>query len=94
MVLFQVRCWEVTHQGQTIPKAQQTHTGPVLDCDWSDVSLYLVDKCNSILIHSSFGFSIFDFFTSSSLRIFFIFPVIYKIGKLISKTKTNLYTIG
>lgn len=31
-----VRCWEVTHQGQTIPKAQQTHTGPVLDCDWSD----------------------------------------------------------
>lgn len=46
MVLFQVRCWEVTHQGQTIPKAQQTHTGPVLDCDWSDVSLYLVDKCN------------------------------------------------
>ncbi|CAG2255983.1 GLE2 [Mytilus edulis] len=31
-----VRCWEVTQQGQTIPKAQQTHTGPVLDCDWSE----------------------------------------------------------
>ncbi|CAI9736744.1 mRNA export factor-like [Octopus vulgaris] len=31
-----VRCWEVQPNGQTIPKAQQTHTGAVLDADWSD----------------------------------------------------------
>ncbi|ELU18740.1 hypothetical protein CAPTEDRAFT_20827 [Capitella teleta] len=31
-----VRCWEVQQSGQTIPKAQQTHTGPVLDVAWSD----------------------------------------------------------
>ncbi|XP_050402940.1 mRNA export factor [Patella vulgata] len=31
-----VRCWEVQQNGQTVPKAQQTHTGPVLDVDWSD----------------------------------------------------------
>ncbi|XP_074641001.1 mRNA export factor-like [Tubulanus polymorphus] len=31
-----VRCWEVQGNGQTIPKAQQTHTGPVLDVAWSD----------------------------------------------------------
>ncbi|KAH9496823.1 Poly(A)+ RNA export protein rae1 [Bulinus truncatus] len=31
-----VRCWEVHQSGQTTPKAQQTHTGPVLDVDWSD----------------------------------------------------------
>ncbi|KAL5021519.1 hypothetical protein ScPMuIL_000674 [Solemya velum] len=31
-----VRCWEVQQSGQTIPKAQQTHQGPVLDVDWSD----------------------------------------------------------
>lgn len=31
-----VRCWEVSSNGQTIPKAQQTHTGPVLDVAWSD----------------------------------------------------------
>lgn len=31
-----VRCWEVQQNGQTIPKAQQTHTGPVLDVAWSD----------------------------------------------------------
>lgn len=36
----QVRCWEVQVSGtvfQSIPKAQQTHTGPVLDVAWSDV---------------------------------------------------------
>ncbi|XP_076317647.1 ribonucleic acid export 1 [Tachypleus tridentatus] len=32
----QVRCWEVQNTGQTIPKAQQTHQGPVLDVAWSD----------------------------------------------------------
>lgn len=31
-----IRCWEVQQNGQTIPKAQQTHTGPVLDVCWSD----------------------------------------------------------
>ncbi|KAK2194151.1 hypothetical protein NP493_2g14009 [Ridgeia piscesae] len=31
-----VRCWEVQQDGQTIPKAQQTHTGPVMDVAWSD----------------------------------------------------------
>ncbi|XP_064626750.1 mRNA export factor-like [Lineus longissimus] len=31
-----VRCWEVNADGSTVPKAQQTHTGPVLDCCWSD----------------------------------------------------------
>lgn len=34
---LQVSCWEVQQSGQTIPKAQQTHAGPVLDVDWSDV---------------------------------------------------------
>ncbi|XP_063967989.1 mRNA export factor-like [Lytechinus pictus] len=31
-----VRCWEIQSNGQTIPKAQQTHTGPVMDVDWHD----------------------------------------------------------
>ncbi|XP_070600669.1 mRNA export factor RAE1 isoform X2 [Erythrolamprus reginae] len=31
-----VRCWEIQDNGQTIPKAQQMHTGPVLDVCWSD----------------------------------------------------------
>ncbi|KAF3689525.1 mRNA export factor Rae1 protein -like protein mRNA-associated protein mrnp 41 [Channa argus] len=31
-----VRCWEVQDNGQTVPKAQQMHTGPVLDACWSD----------------------------------------------------------
>jgi len=35
---MQVRCWEVQPSGTVIPKAQQTHTGPVLDVSWSDVS--------------------------------------------------------
>ncbi|CAH1797425.1 unnamed protein product [Owenia fusiformis] len=30
------RCWEVQANGNTTPKAQQTHTGPVLDICWSD----------------------------------------------------------
>ncbi|XP_051562646.1 mRNA export factor-like isoform X4 [Myxocyprinus asiaticus] len=34
--LFMVRCWEVQDNGQTVPKAQQMHTGPVLDVCWSD----------------------------------------------------------
>ncbi|KAG9353209.1 hypothetical protein JZ751_017785 [Albula glossodonta] len=33
---MKVRCWEVQDNGQTVPKAQQTHTGPVLDVCWSD----------------------------------------------------------
>ncbi|KFM64989.1 mRNA export factor, partial [Stegodyphus mimosarum] len=32
----QVRCWEVQNTGQTIPKAQQTHQGSILDVAWSD----------------------------------------------------------
>lgn len=39
MVCHEVRCWEVQDNGQTVPKAQQMHTGPVLDTCWSDVSL-------------------------------------------------------
>jgi len=31
-----VRCWEVAQTGTVTPKAQQTHTGPVLDVCWSD----------------------------------------------------------
>uniref|UniRef100_T1JGF8 Uncharacterized protein n=1 Tax=Strigamia maritima TaxID=126957 RepID=T1JGF8_STRMM len=31
-----VRCWEVQSNGQTVPKAQQSHQGPVLDVAWSD----------------------------------------------------------
>ena len=37
----QIRCWEVTGgvgAWQTIPKAQQSHSGPVLDVRFSDVS--------------------------------------------------------
>lgn len=40
LLLLQVRCWEVQDNGQTIPKAQQMHTGPVLDACWSDVYSY------------------------------------------------------
>lgn len=36
-VWLQVRCWEVQDNGQTVPKAQQMHAGPVLDVCWSDV---------------------------------------------------------
>lgn len=31
-----VRCWEVQQSGTVIPKAMQTHAGPVLDVSWSD----------------------------------------------------------
>jgi len=31
-----VRCWEVKEDGSTVPKAQQTHQGPILDVAWSD----------------------------------------------------------
>lgn len=48
MILPQVRCWEVQDNGQTVPKAQQMHTGPVLDACWSDVSLSV-----QTLFHSS-----------------------------------------
>ena len=30
-----VRCWEITSNA-AVPKAQQTHQGPVLDCCWHD----------------------------------------------------------
>ena len=36
--IWKIRCWEVKENGQTIPKAQQSHTGPILDCCWHDVS--------------------------------------------------------
>ena len=39
----QIRCWEVTgavNAWQAIPKAQQTHSGPVLDVRFSDVRFY------------------------------------------------------
>lgn len=58
-VMFQVRCWVVQENGQTIPKAQKTHTGPVLDCAWHDVSINMVFFTNSfkqgdsqVFIHS------------------------------------------
>ena len=38
----QIRCWEINqvNQGwQSVPKAQQSHQGPVLDVAWSDVSI-------------------------------------------------------
>jgi len=41
----QVRCWEIQplQQGwQSIPKAQQTHQGPVLDVAWSDVCFVFI----------------------------------------------------
>lgn len=44
MIWPQVRCWEVQDNGQTVPKAQQMHTGPVLDVCWSDVSLIVSDR--------------------------------------------------
>ncbi|KAF6031848.1 RAE1 [Bugula neritina] len=31
-----VRCWEVQQTGQTVPKAEQSHTHPILDVAWSD----------------------------------------------------------
>nr|XP_044997694.1 mRNA export factor-like [Jaculus jaculus] len=31
-----VRCWEVQDNGQTVPKAQHIHAGPVLGVCWSD----------------------------------------------------------
>ena len=37
-LFYQVRCWEITNNG-AVPKAQQTHQGPILDCCWHDVSL-------------------------------------------------------
>ena len=36
-ISWQIRCWEVKENGQTIPKAQQSHTGPILSCCWHDV---------------------------------------------------------
>jgi len=47
--LTQVRCWEVQDNGQTVPKAQQMHTGPVLDVCWSDVR-----SCTHIIISGLF----------------------------------------
>lgn len=41
----QIRCWEVTGgvgAWQTIPKAQQSHSGAVLDVRFSDVSTILL----------------------------------------------------
>ena len=31
-----VRCWEINAQGTTVPKAQQTMGGPILDTCWHD----------------------------------------------------------
>ena len=31
-----VRCWEITAQATTVPKAQQTMGGPILDTCWHD----------------------------------------------------------
>lgn len=31
-----IRCWQIEDNGQTVPKAQQMHQGPVLDLSWSD----------------------------------------------------------
>lgn len=40
-LILKVRCWEIQDNGQTVPKAQQMHTGPVLDVCWSDVGLFI-----------------------------------------------------
>lgn len=43
-VFFQIRCYEV-QDNQVIPKLQQSHNGPILDCCWHSVCLlfgYLV----------------------------------------------------
>lgn len=32
-----VRCWEVQDNGSTIARAEQQHSGPVLDCCWTAV---------------------------------------------------------
>lgn len=45
----QVRCWEVQDNGQTVPKAQQMHTGPVLDTCWSDVGAAMCGVVTSVL---------------------------------------------
>ena len=31
-----VRCWEIDNTGKSIPKAQQTMQGPILDVCWHD----------------------------------------------------------
>ncbi|KAL5456926.1 hypothetical protein EMCRGX_G034154 [Ephydatia muelleri] len=42
-----VRCWEVQDSGTTIPKAQQTHSAPVLDCCWhADGTKVLTASCD------------------------------------------------
>ena len=33
-----IRCWEVQDNGNTIARAEQQHSGPVLDCCWVAVS--------------------------------------------------------
>ena len=33
----QCRCWEIDNTGKSIPKAQQTMGGPVLDVCWDDM---------------------------------------------------------
>ena len=45
---FQVRCWEVQQNGTTVPKAQQTHTGPVLDVCWNDVRVFTTPNYTQI----------------------------------------------
>jgi hypothetical protein len=40
----------VQDSGQTIPKAQQMHTGPVLDVCWSDVCLVSSFKIGFVLL--------------------------------------------
>ena len=35
--LLLLRCWEIDNTGKSIPKAQQTMGGPILDVCWDDM---------------------------------------------------------
>ena len=42
-----VRCWEITAQATTVPKAQQTMSGPILDVCWhEDGSKVFMASCD------------------------------------------------
>lgn len=45
-----ISCWEIQMMGnnfQSIPKAQQSHSGPVLDVAWSDVRSKFISTSNT-----------------------------------------------
>ena len=51
--VMQIRCWEVQPSGTVIPKAQQTHAGPVLDVSWSDVSSFDATSSRRLMVVGS-----------------------------------------